>query len=601
VLAGSVGWVARDRAARRAKTAAELQTALRDAREFQRAGKWPEALAAAAAARELLPEVDEGWPLAGEARRVLRELAEEEADRSLLERLERIRLVQSEVDVKANAFALKRGYREYRPAFEAYGWVPETVAAEDAAAALRRRPAAVTGSVAAALDHWLILARYNGAPEVGWLEEVLDRGDPDAWRRRVRQARKLNDLPALKALARDPAAIAQPPEELFLLGSSLTQRGAKGENLALLRRAREAFPGDFWLNHNLGTVLEECQPPQLDEAIRFLSVAVALRPDNAGSRLNLGIALRNRGRVDESIAAFRRAIELRPDYAAPHCQLAFVLATGGWPDEARAEARRVLELQPEYGQAYLALGDAWFCGSRFDKAEAAFRRATELEPDCAKAHCCLGDALLQQGRFAAALAAYERGHELGSRTPGWNWPSARWVRHCRRLCELEPQLPGLLRGDVRPAGDDLVAFAELCHCKGYFAAAARLRADSLAADPKPTGDHVLNRRYNAACAAARAAAGQGEDAATTGDEERTLWRKLALEWLRADLNDHARRLDGASPLDRQIARRSFRHWQRDPELETLRRPDALAALPADERRACVQLWADVASLLARPE
>jgi serine/threonine protein kinase len=41
VLAGSVGWVVRDRAARQAKIATDLQTALEEAERSHREGKWP--------------------------------------------------------------------------------------------------------------------------------------------------------------------------------------------------------------------------------------------------------------------------------------------------------------------------------------------------------------------------------------------------------------------------------------------------------------------------------------------------------------------------------------------------------------------------------
>ncbi len=601
VAAVAVGWICRDAAARRAKIAAELQSALRDVRDFQRSGKWSEAQAAAAVARELLRDGAECLPGAEEAEHVLRELAGEEADRKLLDRLERIRFLQAEVDIKENRFSLEKVFPQYRPAFAAYGWVPEALPAEDAAASLRHRPAAVQGTVAAALDHWLILARYKGAREERWLEQVLAAGDPDAWRGRVRQARELDDLPALKEQACNPAAITQPPEELFLLGMSLQQRGAKGEHLALLRRAREAFPGDFWLNHDLATALEESQPPQFEEASRFLSAAVALRPDNAGVRLNLGIALWKMGRVDEAVAAFRQAIKLRPDYAMAHCQLAILLAVWEWPDEALVEAARALELQPDLARAYYAIGEARVCRCRYIEAEAAFRRAIELEPDHAEAYCQLGDVLRRQGRFAAALASYERGHKLGSRRPNWVFPSARWVQETRRLCELEPGLPDVLRGTLRPADAERETYAGLCQFKRYFAAAARLRFDAMAADPRAPGRGNFERTYSAACAAAQAGCGQGEDAGRLRAEERTRWRKQALEWLRVNLDEYAKFLDGTNLLDRRIAQRNLRHWQSDVTLDGLRGPSALAALPADEARAWRQFWADVASALARPE
>src|SRR5262249_45088906 len=150
-----------------------------------------------------------------------------------------------------------------------------------------RRSKAVHGILVAALDHWLILARAKKAPEAGWVEQVLAEADHDPWRRRMRVARESDDRQSLEALAREVDATAQPAESLFLLHRSLRQRGAQEGAVALLRRAQEAFPGDFWINHDLGMALQDCQPPQYDEALRFLTAAVALRPGSPGVQLNL--------------------------------------------------------------------------------------------------------------------------------------------------------------------------------------------------------------------------------------------------------------------------------------------------------------------------
>ena len=40
----------------------------------------------------------------------------------------------------------------------------------------------------------------------------------------------------------------------------------------------------------------------------------------------------------------------------------------------------------------------------------------------------LGHALRRSGRFAEARDSYRRGHELGSKKPGWPYPSAGWLR-----------------------------------------------------------------------------------------------------------------------------------------------------------------------------
>jgi serine/threonine protein kinase/Flp pilus assembly protein TadD len=568
VLAGSVGWVLRDQAARDAKVAADVQTALDEALRSRREGKFPQAHVAARRAEVLLGDGAAHPDLADRVHGLLRALAAEEADSQLIAHLEELRLLQSEVDVKENTFALERALPDYRQAFRNYGLPCDTMAPDEAAEHLRQRPDKVRATLLAALDHWLILARHTRAPEEAWLEKLLDAGDADPWRRAVRAARQRSDREALVKLAQEADVTAQPPEALFLLDMSLRQRGAAEAAAALLRRAREAFPGDFWINHDLGLALTYSRPVQLDDAIRFLTAAVSLRPQSPGARLNLAHALGQAGRFDEAIVSLEQATVLRPDYAHAHRNLGVHLRTVG----------------------------------RLDAAVAALRRAIALKADFAEAYCNLGETLKQQAEFTQALAAYEQGHAIGSQRKRWPFPTVQWMKECRRLIELDARAPAVLRGEVQPAGAaETQDYAQLAFYKKHYAAAARLWADAFRADPglaeKPYG--VL--RYNAACAAAQAAAGRGADTGQLTGPERTHWRQQALEWLTADLAANAQWLQRESRKACGFIRGRLRHWKSDPDLAGVRDPAVLAELSPAEQQACRQIWGDVAALLARAD
>jgi serine/threonine protein kinase/Flp pilus assembly protein TadD len=591
-LTGSLGWVLRDRAARQARIVADVQAALEEAQRAQGESKWPQAQAAATRAEALLKDTAAEPGLASRVRGLLRELAEEEADGRLVAHLDELRLLQAEVDAKNNRFDLERALPDYRQAFREYGVRPEAQTPAEAAALLRRRPPAVRGPLMAALDHWLILARYKKAPEADWVEQVLATADSDAWRQQVRDARARNDRSALERLAREVDVAAQPPEALFLLDQSLRQRGARDTAVALLRRAQEVFPGDFWINHDLGMALEECRPPQSDEAIRFLSVAVALRPQSPGVRMNLGIALWNKGRRDEAVAAYRKAVELRPDYAMAHQRLCGALILHGPQDEAVAACRRAIALSPTDAGTYFNLGLALGKDHRMDEAVFAFCHAIELKPDYAEAHYTLANALSLQGEFARALAAAQWGHELGSRRSDWVYPSAEWVKRCQRLVDLDGRLPAVLRGEAQPAGPaEACEYARLCVYKKRYATAIRFWSDAFRADPSLAADARAGHRYNAACAATLAAAAAPED------PERARCRAQALEWLRADLGAARTVLETGKPIDRVLTVNRLHHWQGDWDLTGLRDPAALARLPAGDREACKQLWAEVEAVL----
>src|SRR5262249_23890563 len=115
-----------------------------------------------------------------------------------------------------------------------------------------------------------------------------------------------------------------------------------------------------------------------------------------------------------------------------------------------------------------------------------------------------------RGQFASALAEYQRGHALGSRQPDWRHPSARWVQETERLLELDSKLPDILAGRSKP-GDlaEQLELARMCGSnKRMYAAAAQFYADVFAADPRVADALDPGHRYDADCAAARAAGGR---------------------------------------------------------------------------------------------
>jgi hypothetical protein len=106
-------------------------------------------------------------------------------------------------------------------------------------------------------------------------------------------------------------------------------------------------------------------------------------------------------------------------------------------------------------------------------------------------------------------------------------------------------------------------------------------------------------RYHAACAAALAGCGQGKDADKLTDTERARLRRLALDWLRADLKVWGLLLDEGPDKVRPVIVGRMRHWQADAYLAGVRGSAALAKLPKAERQAWQDLWDEVADTLAK--
>jgi hypothetical protein len=174
------------------------------------------------------------------------------------------------------------------------------------------------------------------------------------------------------------------------------------------------------------------------------------------------------------------------------------------------------------------------------------------------------------------------------------------LAEAQRLAAAQDKLPALLRGDFKPAtSEERFSLAELCYIKKQYRTSAGLYAGAFATDPKLADDLEAGHRYNAACEAALAGAGQGDDAAKLDETAKARLRKQALDWLRADLALWTKLNDTGPPASRSAVEPTMKHWQKDGDLAGIRDAAALAKLPAEERAACEKLWADVTALLKK--
>jgi hypothetical protein len=123
----------------------------------------------------------------------------------------------------------------------------------------------------------------------------------------------------------------------------------------------------------------------------------------------------------------------------------------------------------------------------------------------------------------------------------------------------------------------------------------RFYTEGFTAQPKLADDLRAGYRYRAACSAAQAGFGQGNDVSTLTESERRVLRRQALTWLRADL---AARLRPRRPETLPQAVKAVLDWQSDPALACLRQGEALARLGAEERQAVQRLWRDIDRLVS---
>lgn len=228
---------------------------------------------------------------------------------------------------------------------------------------------------------------------------------PTPWRSEVRGALRRGDKEALKRLSGEVSLADQSAHSMWLAGAVVKDYGGpegKARAVALLERAYASHPTDFGLVSLLARALYTSDPPRTNEALRYYTVAVALRPESPWVWAGLGQVLRDARRLEESAAAHRKAIELKPDFAAAHTNLGSTLSDQKQLDAALAAHRKAVELDPDAPDAHNSLGVALEALGKRDDAIAAYRKAAELKPDFASAHSNLGGLLREQGEYDEA-------------------------------------------------------------------------------------------------------------------------------------------------------------------------------------------------------
>jgi WD40 repeat protein len=170
------------------------------------------------------------------------------------------------------------------------------------------------------------------------------------------------------------------------------------------------------------------------------------------------------------------------------------------------------------------------------------------------------------------------------------------------LTRFWADVAALLKRAEEPADNtERLAFAQIAYDQKKFASATRLWAEALASDPKLGDDRRMQHRYNAACAAALAAAGQGKDDPRPEDGAKAKLRKQALIWLEAELSAWTKLLESGPSQAKLFIAGTLKHWKQDTDLASVRDEQELAKLPEADRAAWKTFWADVDALLKRAE
>jgi protein O-mannosyl-transferase len=185
-------------------------------------------------------------------------------------------------------------------------------------------------------------------------------------------------------------------------------------NAETLWRDTLAKNRDCWLAHcNLGVILRN--QGKLAEAESHYRAALQYRPKFDVVLNNLGALLIDTGRAEEAIEYLRRATASKLDDADAHNNLGIALAQRGRLDEALEHFRQTIKYKPDNAIAHNSLANILVLQHHYQEALADYQEAIRLDPKYAEAHNNLGFALAELGRFEEAVVHYREALRLDRR------------------------------------------------------------------------------------------------------------------------------------------------------------------------------------------
>ncbi len=423
------------------------------------------------------------------------------------------------------------------------------------------------------------------------------------------------------------AAVAARPNNVTLmatLGFLLFYSRQTTEAIQFLERAVATDPS--YIDPGYRLALAYSQIGNRAKADATFEATAATDPKPARVEMFRGMLADARTATEQALAHYRRAVELDPEWPQPQLIVANRLSAGRDYEGAIRGYRRVVELQPSWlpGYSYLSRGyeslgqlpeaiaacregltieptDTTLISKLMtlllrtkdlDAAEAVCREAIKHDASAAIGHSSLVVVLDTKGDFDGAIAAFTEARKLNPQL------SPASTQRAVRMKELLTRLPDILAGKAEPKTPfEWLEFAQLCVTpQKRYADAVRLFEKGFTANPALVGNNFGGPyRYNAACAAARAARGEGIDA-PTDPAVRAGLRAKALDWLKADLKRYQQRVTPPGGVPRNLTQ--LMNWLTDPDLSWLRPGLGRIGMPAAERDEWDKLWAEVKTTIA---
>lgn len=428
------------------------------------------------------------------------------------------------------------------------------------------------------------------------------------------------------------------------LGLTLMGQGRLDQAIDYFRQAIPLDPDYTWSCIELGNALRA--KGLFDQASESYRKAFVLDPTNTRAQDGAQCALMRQGKAEEVWAAWRKTLQRNPENLDDWIGYGELSLFLGHQDEYRRARHELLErfgssedpsVDERTGRACLLLpAEPKEMGKAVTLVDRAVAAKGSTEPWIYR-YFLFAKALAdyRQGRFdeaidlmqgeasktmgpcprlVVAMAQYKKGQVQAARkllaaaVVSFDWSATAadrrdlWIWHAlfREAEEMMlPNLTAFFSGNYWPSdNDERIALAAACQFRLLYRHAARLYADVLASDPA-SADRTPDLRFQAACAAALAGGGKGNDDAELDDRAR--WREQARQWLLAEIAACNNQLGSSTAADRAQVNQRLWRLRYAPSLAPLREPQALQAMSPRERSECQNVWRETDAMLTRSE
>ena len=199
------------------------------------------------------------------------------------------------------------------------------------------------------------------------------------------------------------------------LGALFNIRGDSQNAIKFFTTAIKIKPSEPENHNNLGVALMELG--KLTAAIGSYNNAIRLKPNYPDAHNNLGVALMRQGNLNAAIASYNIAIRLKPNYANAYFNIGAARQEEGDVTAAISSYNKAISLDPNYPEAYFNLGVAREKDGDLKAAIDSYKTAIKLNPNFVDAHKNLGGALKEIGELSEAIDSYKKALNLNPNCP----------------------------------------------------------------------------------------------------------------------------------------------------------------------------------------